>query len=157
MTPKECTQYQCTYPSDLDATDGACPAWWRGEAHAAKTWAQKERKVLIDLWKVAGALYPRVGDTQEAKVLLSALAAANDLLVAQAEARAHWLSPEYEGPADVRQALLEAYATLKDISILYAGEKSGISTQIRNKGLLAHIAKTLTRLRKVLDLEKGTP
>ncbi len=32
----ESTQGECPYPVGLDATDGACPAWWRGQEHGAK-------------------------------------------------------------------------------------------------------------------------
>jgi len=54
--------YHCTYPELMDATDGACPAWWRAEAHVSKIW----QKRLDEAQSVEAALRELVDDYKRA-------------------------------------------------------------------------------------------
>ena len=47
---KDSATWSCTFPELMDATDGACPAWWRAEEHVSKIWEKRlaDAEKLLD-------------------------------------------------------------------------------------------------------------
>lgn len=43
------SQGSCPYPPEYDATDGACPAWWRGGDYAGKQWSETMERAIRDV------------------------------------------------------------------------------------------------------------
>ncbi len=52
----------CPFPEHLDGTDGACPAWWRGEKRSATAWKERLNRLKIRLMGIEEDLQAIMSD-----------------------------------------------------------------------------------------------